>query len=117
LTLLEPAEGSRFGGGGAYILLRWKSGRSLASGEIYLVTLDCQRPASLPPELGRTNQTQWQVLAHVYDVLTDARQCKWWVNIASSAGNPVSPPSAAWTFIWEKEKDQSGGQPVPTIEK
>ncbi len=111
LSLLEPADGSRFGGGSAYILLRWKSERSLASGEIYLVTLDCQRPASLPQELGRTDQTQWQAPAHVYDVLTDARQCKWWVNIATSAGSPISPPSATWTFIWEKEKES---QPVST---
>jgi pSer/pThr/pTyr-binding forkhead associated (FHA) protein len=108
ITLIEPANGASFGGSNAYILLRWKPERPLASGEVYLVTLDCQRQVSIPAETGRTDQTQWQVPAHVYNALTDAGQCRWWVNIASSAGNPVSPPSATWTFTWAKEKEPGG---------
>lgn len=58
-----------------------------------------------------TKDTQWRVPPELYSRLAGNRQCTWQVVVGGFgqttssgqlAGIGVSPPSPAWTFVWEK---------------
>lgn len=132
-VLLGPEDGAAFTGPDAVIVLNWQEARPLAADEYYLVTIPYPHDGGTWQEVQWVQQASFQVPAYLYGLLSEPRECRWYVTLMRQTGTDaegkkegvaLGEPSETRTFVWHLDSGRSGpgpgntdATPTPTFER
>jgi hypothetical protein len=106
--LLEPPDGQVFGAAGPGVL-RWQWAGSLGPEQYFVVTIAYPHNGAIWYDVHWVQETAFQPPAYLKDLITGDRRCTWQVVVMRktgvdergwNVGEPVSRPSAQWSFVW-----------------
>lgn len=107
-VLQSPATEQVFGAQGPG-QLTWTWSGTLASNQFFVVTIAYPHEGSVWHDVHWVKERTFAPPAYLKDLITNDRKCQWTVTVmrqtgtgsdGSKVGEPVSRPSATWTFTW-----------------